>query len=609
MEGPRMIATISFLVLMLVLLPLAAAVLVPLFGRHARRVALWSAIVHVGLTAAVIMSAIGVLSDRDYTKFGVPEDQWTLIRPAFVPGHHPDTGHRTTWTLLSLAATPTPPNRAGPDIQFYLGLDGINIWLAALASVMMIPAILMSWEAIHERPGSYYGWLFLLQTGAIGAFLSFDVILFYVFFELTLIPAFFLIGRWGLGSGRRDAARKFFLYTLAGSLLTLIGIIGIVLTNPNADGTITFSLPDLTLNVQRGLYLASIDHISGNPEKLAAMQSTQFWFFIALMAGFMVKVPVWPFHTWLPGAYAESPTGVTILLSALLAKLGTLGIVRFVLPLTPDAAVSYGLPVIGTLAAFGIVYGALCAYDQKDIKLVVAYSSISHLGFLVLGIFAFNAEGLSGAVLHMVNHGLSTGALFAMLGFLLDRYGTTQTVRYGGLMGRYPNFAVLAFVLLLASIGLPGLNNFVSEMLMLAGLFDASNPRIHHLGLAVVAAVGILLSAWYILTMMQKVFFNPLKEPDLVTPEPKDVSRREFAALGSLAGLCLFLGLYPQPILDAMKWDVQQLSTIGKMARDRVAGLPAVPETPPPGVPRPDARPGPPKVDPKGGGKRPKDGG
>ena len=577
-----MIATISFLVFLLVALPLAAAVIVPLFGRVARRVSLWFAILHLGLTAAVMIPALGVLKDRDYTNLGVPESQWMPIRPVLVPGHHEHSGHRTTWTLLSLSATPPSPFQAGASIQLYLGLDGINIWLVALASIMMIPAILVSWESIRERPGSFFGWLFLLQGGAIGAFLSFDVILFYVFFELTLIPSFFLIGRWGLGSARRDAARKFFLYTLAGSFLTLIGLVGIVLTNPNSDGSITFSLPDLIVNVHIGLNHAFQNSLGGRPDALAAKHSTQFWLFLALMAGFMVKVPVWPFHTWLPSAYAESPTGVTILLSALLAKLGTFGIIRFVLPLTPDAAMLYGLPVVGTFAAFGIVYAALCAYDQKDIKLVIAYSSVSHLGFLVLGIFAFNAEGLSGAALHMVNHGLSTGALFAMLGFLHDRYGTTQTARYGGLMRRYPNFAVLAFVLCLASIGLPGLNNFVSEMLMLAGLYDTGNPRIHHIGLAIVAAIGILLSAWYMLTMMQKVFFNPMKEPFPSTAP--DVSRREFAAFGSLAGLCLLLGLYPQPILETVKWDAQQLSTIGTMARERVTGT-IGPLGPPPQLP------------------------
>jgi NADH-quinone oxidoreductase subunit M len=590
-----MLATISFLVLLLVLLPLAAATIVPLLGRFARRVALWVALVHLGLTAAVVMSAIGVLKDRDHTKYGIPEGEWTLVRPAFVPGHPSDVGHRTTWTLLSLTGTGTPSDKAGPNIQFYLGLDGINIWLAALASIMMLPAILVSWESIKDRPGSYYGWLLLLQGAAIGAFLSFDIILFYVFFELTLVPAFFLIGRWGLGSARRDAARKFFLYTLAGSLLTLVGLIGIVLSYPSPNGSITFSLPDLTLNVQRALYSAWLDALAGKPEQLASLQRDQTWFFLALMAGFMVKVPVWPFHTWLPSAYAEAPTGVTMLLAALLAKLGTFGIIRFVLPLTPDAAMVYGLPVVGTFAAFGIVYAALCAYDQKDIKLVIAYSSVSHLGFLVLGIFAFNTEGLSGAALHMVNHGLSTGALFALLGFLLDRYGTTQTSRYGGLMRRFPNFAVLAFFLCLASIGLPGLNNFVSEMLMLAGLFDTGNPRIHNLGLAVVAAIGILLSAWYMLTMMQRIFFNPVKEPLPIEPAPADLSRREFAAFGTLAGLCLLLGLYPQPILDTMKWDVQQLANVGRMARERVPGTPPGPPGPPPQRPiRPAPKLGPP---------------
>jgi NADH-quinone oxidoreductase subunit M len=286
-----------------------------------------------------------------------------------------------------------------------------------------------------------------------------------------------------------------------------------------------------------------------------------------------------------------------VLLTALLAKLGTFGILRFVLTLTPDAALAYGLPVIGWLAAFGIVYGALCAYDQKDMKMTIAYSSISHLGFLVLGLFAFNREGLSGAVLHMVNHGLSTGALFALLAFLIDRYRSTQVAQFGGLMGRFPNFAVLAFVLVLASIGLPGLNNFISEMLMLAGLFDTRNPGNLHLGLAVIATSGILLSAWYMLTMIKKVFFNPLKEPEPVRPEPKDLNSRELFAYGMLATLCLVLGLAPQVVLDSIRWDIKQVSLIGDRARER-AGIPL----PPDDEPKPEVR-----VDPrsmnKAGGK------
>ena len=573
-----MYPTFRVLLLLVVLLPLASALVVPAFGRAARRVALILALLHLGVTAAVAFGAVEALAVR--AKSIDPGRDFTAQRfaPEFVPGDPGVAGSResgtglTRWTLLSLSNAPT--DVPGPHVQFYVGVDGLNLWLVVLASVMLIPAILVSWDAVTDRPGAFYGWLFVLQGGAVGAFLSFDVILFYAFFELTLIPAFFLIGRWGTGSGRRDAARKFFLYTLAGSLLTLVGVIGVVLTNPLPNGDITFALPELMQNVQRGLTAAHADLLNGKPETLAAKQGLQAWLFAAVMAGFMVKVPVWPFHTWLPGAYGEAPVGVTVLLTALLAKLGTFGILRFVLPLTPDAAIAYGLPVIGTLAAVGIIYGALCAFGQRDIKLMIAYSSISHLGFLVLGLFAFNAEGLSGATLHMVNHGVATGALFALLAFLIDRYRTTEMRPFGGLMGRFPKFAFVAFVLVLASIGLPGLNNFVSEMLMLAGLFDARNPGVHRQGLAVVAAVGILLSAWYMLTMLQKVFFNPHREPPAVGPDPpRDLSRREAITFGGMAVLCLVLGVFPQTLLDPMKADVAVLSTIGDFARDRVAGV------------------------------------
>jgi NADH-quinone oxidoreductase subunit M len=607
--------TARALVLVVVLLPLVSAAILPMFGRSARRFALWIALLHVMLTAWLAGSTLPALNLRSEQLSPPSPAEVAKFEPKAVPGDPAGKNgesHRTKWNLLTLS--PTPANKSGPNIQFYLGVDGINLWLAALASLMMIPAILVSWESVKDKPGAFYGWMFLLQAGAIGAFLSFDVILFYVFFELTLIPSFFLIGRWGVGSGRRDAARKFFLYTLAGSLLTLIGIIGVVLTNPSPEtGQITFSLPDLMRNVEYWLKIAGDEARAGHPEKLSSLHITQFWLFLALMSGFMVKVPVWPFHTWLPSAYGEAPIGVTILLSALLAKLGTFGILRFVLPLTPDAAISYGLPAIGTLAAFGIVYAAFCAYDQKDIKLIFAYSSVSHLGFLVLGIFAFNAEGVSGAVLHMVNHGLTTGALFALLAFLLDRYRTTQANHYGGLMGRFPVFATLAFVLCLASIGLPGLNNFISEMLMLAGLFNADNPGIHRMGLAVVATFGILLSACYILTMLQKVFFNPRKEPVPVATDavPGDVNGREFATLGVLAALCLLLGLLPQTVLDSMRYEVQQLTTIGERARARVRGAeyPTV-ALPPVNTQDPNAKGGGkagPPGGPKGGG--PKGGG
>jgi len=651
-------AFIRVLVLLLLLVPLASAVLVPVFGRAARRISLVIALVHLGMTVAVILAANTMLDYRIRETGSIRGDEVAQqFHPEFVPGDLAGRNNadgadgRTGWTLFRLAATEPAFNRPGPKIQLFLGIDGLNMWLVALASFMLIPTILLSWDSIQEKPGTFFGCLFLLQAGLIGTFLAFDVILFYVFFELTLIPSFFLIGRWGVSSGRRDAARKFFLYTLAGSLLTLLGVIGVVLTNPtplhpltgvrvtNAivqdsgaagrmrqipgewmmakEGPITFSLPDLMLNVQvwanaeatsrivvsnleanlarpapnatpearllERQQLESAKRVLAESQQLRAKNvETQFWLFIALMAGFMVKVPIWPFHTWLPGAYGEAPIGVTAFLSAVMAKLGTYGIMRLVLPLVPDAAITYGLPVVGSLAAFGIIYTAFCAYASKDIKLLIAYSSISHLGFLVLGLFAFNREGLTGGLLHMVNHGLTIGALFAALGFLLDRYRTTEMSKFGGLMGRFPTYAVLMFALCLASIGLPGLNNFVSEMLMLGGLVDADNPGVHGQWPAVIAVIGIFLSAWYTLTMLYRVFFNPPKEPEPVTAvAPSDVNRREFFALGSLVALCLLLGLCPQPVINTMKPDVRALANIGDAARARIRGVPFVSKEPP----------------------------
>jgi NADH-quinone oxidoreductase subunit M len=640
-DNPVPILRIALLVVLLS--PLGAAVacgLAGAAGRNPRRFAVWFSVAHLGLTAVLVGGVSVQLTHRgDPVGMGAPRFHADPgFKPIAVPGD-PGFGdansqaHETAWGLLPLGPRPGP-DIPPPEVQFYFGLDGLNVWLVGLASLMTLVAVLVSWDPVTERPGGYYGWLFALQAGIIGALTAFDVILFYVCFELTLVPTFFLIGSWGVGGGRRDAARKFFLYTLFGGLLTLTGLVGIVLTNPtplhptsvNAkplygpvptpygpvsprEGPITFSAPRLMQNVeawalskwfQAGFARVREGTAAGRLEDAKARATgpddpavqraeadlraaerrrtetvaewdrhrvIQAWLFVALVAGFAVKVPIVPFHTWLPAAYAEAPTAVTMLLTALLAKLGTYGLVRFALPLSPDAALAYGLPVLGTLGAVGIVYAAMCAYAQRDLKLLVAYSSLSHLGFLVVGLFSFNKEGVTGAVLHMVNHGLATGTLFALLGFLAVRYRTLDMNQYGGLWGKFPGYAFFAFLICLASIGLPGLNNFVSEMLMLAGLFDPALTRSLGYGLAVAAAFGILLSAWYTLTMLRRVFFGPLREPPGAVGVVRGPDGRETVAYALPAALCVALGVCPQPVLDTMRADAEVVALFGDHAR------------------------------------------
>jgi NADH-quinone oxidoreductase subunit M len=633
--------------LAVILAPLGAAILCALVGsggRNPRRLAMWCATLHLGLTGLLIGGASVELTQRgDPIGIGFsPYRADAMFTPIAVPGdpghdNDPDSQvHETAWSLLPLGPRPGPDIPA-PEVQFFVGLDGLNVWLVGLTSLMTVISVLVSWDSVTDRAGAFYAWLFVLQTGVLGAFCAFDVIVFYVFFELTLIPTFFLIGHWGVGSGRRDAARKFFLYTLFGSLLTLTGLIGIVLTNPTPlhptasqakplygpdvtesgaaaprPGPITFSIPRLMQNVEAWSlskwYLATRhadSRAAAAADRLAQVRAraanlddptvrraeselataeerrtelrsdwdsyrvVQAWLFVALVTGFMVKVPVVPFHTWLPAAYAEAPIGVTMLLSALLAKLGTFGMLRLVLPLAPDAALAYGLPVIGGLGAAGILYAAFCAYAQRDMKLLTAYSSVSHLGFVVVALFAFNSEGVTGATLHMVNHGLSTGALFALLGFLYSRYRTLDMNQYSGLWAKFPGYTFLVFLICLASIGLPGLNNFVSEMLMLAGLFDPSLSRSLGYTLAACAAVGILLSAWYVLTMLRRVFFGPLQEPPTATGPVPGLTGREKFAFGIPAALCVLLGLFPKPVIDTMRADASVVALFGDHARMR----------------------------------------
>jgi NADH-quinone oxidoreductase subunit M len=404
-------------------------------------------------------------------------------------------------------------------------------------------------------------------------FLAFDIILFYIFFELTLVPLFFVIGIWG-GPQRRYAARKFFIYTLAGSAITLLGVLGVVLVcyqEPHVR-ELTFSIPRLVHLVNERLQQLDLNPVDF-AQDIARWRSVQLWVFLALMAGFAIKVPLVPLHTWLPLAHVEAPTAGSVLLAGVLLKIGAYGFLRLCLPLAPDASLSVGVPLVGTLAVIGIVYGAFCALAQDDIKKLVAYSSVSHLGFCMLGMFALNAAGLSGSLLQMVNHGLSTGALFLIVGMLYHRYHTRMLADYGGMAARLHLLACFMVFFCLTSIGLPGLNGFVGEVLCLMGMYDfpavaALTPR--H-ALVYVGATGIVLGAWYLLTMLLRVFFGPVKEPGAEHGHHliMDLNLRELAALVPIAVFCVIIGVYPQPVLNATQKDINLVAHYVQQAQER----------------------------------------
>lgn len=564
----------------LLALPILAALAVRLVkSPRSRTVAIGFAVAHLLLSLAIVDSAMGLVQDDPSLSATIDRSKKKserLFAPHFVPGDPLPGGgdsFSTTYDVLTFHGADENGNsvRIGAA-QFFIGLDGLNIWLVALASFMMIPVILYSWDSIQDRAGSYYSWLFLLQAGVIGVFLAFDLLLFYVCFELTLVPLLFLIGGWGPGPNRRSAARTLFLFTLAGGLITLLGVAGIVLFvysqtgDQNQPRVLTFSIPQLAEVIQLKLNQATTDTAR------ETWRNAQTYLFLALATGFAVKIPIVPLHSWLPSAYAEAPTGVTVMLSALLAKMGLFGLIRICLPLCPDATVEMGGPLLSVLGVIAIVYGALCAYAQTDIRRLVAYSSLSHLGFVVVAIAAFTPGGLGGSVLHMVNHGLSTGALFLLVGMLIRRYGTAQIADYSGVWNRLPTLTFFMMVIGLATIGLPGLNNFISEMLMLGGVFDAAS-RVSdrkYIVIGILSAFGVFLSAWYTLTVIRRVLFGPEKLPPAIG-RITDLTSRERLAVGPLAVLCLLLGLFAQPAIDVMSRDATRLAQVGDEARARLS--------------------------------------
>lgn len=434
----------------------------------------------------------------------------------------------------------------GLGIVYHLGIDGISLWLVLLATFMTPICVLAAWNSIEKGVSGFMSSLLVLETAMIGVFCALDLFLFYVFWEAMLIPMYFLIGIWG-GPRRIYATVKFVLYTMAGSALMLVGILYLYFQNGNS-----FDL------------LVLFDNIEKNP------LPHQKLLFLAFFIAFAIKVPLFPFHTWLPDAHVEAPTVGSVILAGVLLKMGTYGIVRFCLPLFPEGVAAY-TPLIATLSVIGIIYGALVAMVQPDLKKLVAYSSVSHLGFVVLGLFALNHQGVQGGLLQMINHGLSTGALFLLVGMIYERRHTRMIADFGGLAKQMPIFAVFFMIVTLSSIGLPGLNGFVGEFMILLGSFMSGSFSIVY---AIIAATGVIFAAVYMLWMFQRVMFGALDNPK--NQALKDLSPREIVVLIPIVILIVWIGVYPKPFLSRMEKSVTHVLNQSKPVAAMADSAPAI---------------------------------
>lgn len=593
----------STLLVITVLLPLVGGLALFALPKLGHEQARWLA-----LGTVLATFALSLVLWANFTP-GTAAAQFTSVEPGV--GTDTDPAYGVRWINVG----------HGPGIRFATGLDGVALVLFVLTTLLMITATFASWNSVTERASTHYALLLLLETGMLGLFAALDVVLFYIFFEFTLIPLFFLIGLYG-GPERRRAAVTFFLYTLAGSLLTLLGVIALVVIHYQHTGVLSFSIPGLTdglrsLKWDRWTELsplfggATVESLGFRP-----WLSPQALIFLLLFAGFAIKVPLFPFHTWLPLAHVEAPTAGSILLAGVLLKVGGYGFLRFNLGMTPLGS-QYYWPLLATLSVIGIIYGALAALAQTDVKRLVAYSSVSHMGFIALGLFALNSVGLDGAVIQMINHGLTTGALFACVGVLYERYHTREMGEMGGLWDRFP---LLAFFLILASLGsaaVPGLNGFTGEFPILLGMY-ARDPFY-----TILATIGMVLGAYYLLLMLRKVLFGPLREPgghghddhghghshghashavpapshgnghahghddhghghghDAIPPSKvPPMQWYEIAGLTPLMVLIVAIGLYPKPIFDRIAPPLRHIDS--GFYTDPTPPAP----TPPPGAP------------------------
>ncbi len=491
----------SYLLTILILLPLVGAVMIGMIGRgeHPNEKPLkWTALIFALLTFALSL---------------------------LIPLRFDSAGGLQFETNVAWI------NAFDLGVGYHVGVDGLSLWLVVLTTFLVPVALISSWNSIHHRLREYLICMLALETGMIGVFAAMDMFLFYLFWEVMLVPMYFLIGVWG-GERRIYAAVKFVLYTVVGSLLMLAAIIAVYYLHGKTTGVFTFDMVTITNHLRSGEFVLSLRE--------------QIWLFWGFALAFLIKVPLFPFHTWLPDAHVEAPTAGSVILAGVLLKMGTYGLMRFNLPMFPDASLQYAR-LISILAVIGIIYGALVAMVQPDLKKLVAYSSVSHLGFVVLGIFSFTDQGLQGALYQMLNHGVSTGALFMIVGMIYDRRHTRLIAEFGGLANVMPVFAALFLVVTLSSIALPLLNGFVGEFLILIGTYTSSLlPHARWFG--ALAALGMILSAVYMLWMYQRVVMGEVKNSQNETLT--DLDGRERLALAPMILLIFVMGIYPSLFLS-----------------------------------------------------------